>query len=383
MSRDARLTIFLLALVVGLSVLAAVREARQASLTPLLSSSAEASGAKALALWLDELGYDVSTRTLGAFQLDAATDVVLMLAPSTQVTPAELEELDAWIDDGGTLVLAVDRFSYAPLLEHFEFEQEAIYFNETVLTPTGPLLRDVVAWDSAELAPDFILHSETRDYATLLAMNDKAVVATFTQGDGRVVLTTLDDAFSNLGVQRNGNAELVLNLITLGASAETGTIWFNDWHHGIRGFATDAIIGPSAWLRRSYPGRALLYASLVAVVMLLWHGRRFGREVPLPEANVARSPLEYITAMANLNRRANTRSVVQADYLHRLKRKLGARYHLDPAMPNADFLHALQQANPNLNHTAIANLVGQLSNPSLDEATLVTLVRETATILDH
>lgn len=383
MSRDARVTLSLLAVVVILSIVVAIRETRSSALTPLLSSSAEPTGAKALTLWLDALGYDVSTRTLSKFELSDDISTLLILYPTTPTGGGDIDVINEWIDAGGTLVLAADTFSQDDFVSNFGFDMLPLYAPVGDVTPTGPLLRNVVGWDSAEVEPDFYLASENSDFVTLLAFDDKPVAVTFEQGDGRVVITTLDDAFSNAGLKREGNGALVLNLIGVTNSAETGTIWFDDWHHGVRSFVNLEIIGPNAWLRRTFPGRAILFAGLLGVVMLVWQSRRFGRPMTLPNTRTARAPLEYITAIANLNRRANTQSAVQADYAQRLKRKFGARYRIDPALPDGDFLQALRIANPKLDHNAIGTLITQLNRANLDESVLLEQVRIATDILDN
>jgi hypothetical protein len=121
-----------------------------------------------------------------------------------------------------------------------------------------------------------------------------------------------------------------------------------------------------------------LYTSVVVFVALALGGRAFGRPVPLPKDSARRAPVEYITALANLNRRAGHRKSVMADYHHRLKRGLGNRYRLDPTLEDDDFVARLLNYNPTLNATALRKLLVSLRQQKVSESELIKLAAEVA-----
>jgi hypothetical protein len=217
------------------------------------------------------------------------------------------------------------------------------------------------------------------DFVTHVAAGARPSIVSFDQGNGRIILSSASFPFTNLGLQSDGNPELVLNLVS--AAGEKGLVWFDEWHHGIRA-ATVEIVGLDEWLRQSPAGHALLYGALVVFVTLVLQGRGFGRPLPLRQDRTRRAPVEYITAVANLSRRAGHRSAALQDYHRRLKRGLGRRYRLDPTLPDADFVARLAAFSPNLNSEALLDLLQRLSRSQVSEHELVQSAAETADWLD-
>jgi hypothetical protein len=187
-----------------------------------------------------------------------------------------------------------------------------------------------------------------------------------------VILSSNPYPFSNKALKDEALAQVVLNLVAFMAR---GTVWFDDWHHGIQGAA---IIGPGQWLRFTPGGHALLFAMGVVFLALLFQGRAFGRPIPLPHEIKRRGPLEHVTAIANLKRRAGHRAEVLQQYRQRLKRSLGRRYRLDPSLPDAEYAETLARYNPSVDKDALLHLLAQLSQGTAGEAGFVRLASEAA-----
>ena len=151
-----------------------------------------------------------------------------------------------------------------------------------------------------------------------------------------------------------------------------GTVWFDEWHHGIRPESARE----GNWLQRTPIGRSILYTIAVVFVWLLLRGRNFGRPVPLRQDIVRRSPLEYVTAVANLSRRAGHRQAVLRDTHDRLKRRLSTRYRLSPTLPNDEFVEKLAQYQPSLDKVTLLDLLTRLQKQNISESELVQLVQE-------
>ncbi len=207
------------------------------------------------------------------------------------------------------------------------------------------------------------------------------MLVSFDQGKGRVILCAAPFLFSNAGLKEAGNAALVLNIISAARHpGQPGLVWFAELLHGQRRDESDT--GSMDWLRYTPIGRAFLFGGLVVFMVLILRGRHFGRPVPLAKDIVRRPPLEYITAIANLSRRAGHRSVVMGQYHHHLKRSLGHRYRLDPTLPDEIYLEQLAQLNPNLDILALRRLLARLSQRRVSEHEMVQLAAEVAAWLN-
>lgn len=377
-SRDAWLTIALVGVLVLVTIAVAVLQARQQgeeNIPSYSSISSAPGGARALWLWLDELGFSVRNDAGSDFQLPDQAGLVLMLEPREPVTDIEWVQLDAWVEDGGTLLLAGERWGTALALQHYEVElvylegQESI--SATVQTPLlaspppGPIPARVRAF----------LRTDRHDYVTSMAAGARPVLISLEQGAGRVFLCAAPFPFSNAGLKQAGNPELVLNLVT--AAKQRGTIWFDEWHLGLRS-APEEILGPEQWLRSSPAGHAILFAAALVFVFLVLRGRHFGRPVPPPRLTARRAPLEHATAIANLRRRAGHRGAVLDQYHSSLKRDLGKRYRLNPTLPDKEYAAQLAKYNSNIDAEALIRLLARLRQPAVGDAEMVQIAAEAA-----
>jgi hypothetical protein len=374
LSREAWLAIALFIALLLVTLAAAVQQTQEAEAPPLASFSSAPDGARALWLWLEELGYPVSDELQLEFQPPEAADMMLILEPFLTFTTEEWEVVDSWVEEGGTLLLAGDQFGTAMAAGRYRFNIDYLSPMTTTLTSQTPLFASPPA-DPAPVRLRAYLETERDDFVTHLAIEAGPVMVSFERGAGRVILCTAPFIFSNAGLKEAGNPALVLNVITAAGSPEL--IWFDEWHHGRRADQT-GVTGPGDWLRYTPAGRSLLYVALVLFVALVLRGRRFGRPISLPEQQSRRGPLEYITAIANLGRRAGHRTAVMRQYHHHLKRGLGHRYRLNPTLPDEAYVEALAKLNPNLKADALLRLLVRLRQPDFSESEMIHLAAEVA-----
>lgn len=380
LSPDSWLAIGLFVILAIISAISIYQQTRDQDEPTLTSFSTQPNGARALWLWLDQLGYAVSDRVSSTFFVPEGTDLMLMLEPTTLIETTEWQLIDEWLETGGTLLVAGNSFAVNQAFSHFNFGLNFRAAPVAETTQQNPLMVSPPI-ETLPLTETFLtLQTDRDDFVTHFALGGSPVVVSFPQGDGRVILTTFTFPLTNQGLKEAGYPHFVLNLIS--SAGDVGQIWFDEWHHGVRA-ESGSIVGIGSWLRRTPLGRAFLFIAAAIFVALLLQGRPFGRPIPLPQDTSRRAPLEYITALANLSRRAGHRTAVMQDYHHRLKKAVGHRYRLDPTLPDEEFLAQLAEFNPNLDLTALRRLLQRLSVANIGEADMVQLAAEVSQWLNH
>jgi hypothetical protein len=278
------------------------------------------------------------------------------------------------------LVLAGEEWPLGAAVGHYDFDLAYADGGSARLRAQNPLLTSPPLQDPAASRAQAYFVTSRDDFVVHLALGGGPVLISFEQGAGQVILSAAPFPFSNAGLKETGNPALVLNVVS--AAPRPGRVWFDEWHHGVRSQFAE-LIGPGAWLRRTPAGRSLLLAAAVIFFGLVLQGRRFGRPVPLPRARARRAPLEFVTAMANLGRRAGHRAAVLAQYHQQIKRQLGRRYRLDPALPDDVYLARLSAFNPALDVKALGDLLAELRRTEVSEHDMVRLAAEAAAWLEE
>jgi hypothetical protein len=324
-----------------------------------------------------ELRYTVDEQVLESFIPPRTATILFALEPSSLTDP-ELKALDQWIENGGTLIAIGEQYGIYSLIAHQGFSFEFLPESDALPVLATPLLNSPVLADLTGANVRVAFATERDDYVVLAAHKGKPILVSFEQGKGRVVLGTIPDVFTNGGLKQAGNPELVLNILALAQTK--GTVWFDEWHHGVQGGAQ--ILGPDQFLRRTSLGHALLFALFAIFITLFLQGRGFGRPVPLPQEIKRRGAWEHVTGIANLSRRAAHRSAVMLYYHGQIKRKLGQRYRLDPGMDDELYVHTLAGYHLTFNKDELLNLLKRLKRRNVSETEMVQLAVESAKWID-
>lgn len=370
--RDAILAAGLFFLLAALTAAAALGSARPAEAVPLDSASNAPDGARALALWLVDIGYDVRTDVEAAFAVPEGTGLVLLLEPF-DLSEEDVDVLEAWVREGGSLLVAGETFEALPLLRRLGLERRYTAESVSTLVPVLPLLSAPPVTSPLRLEVSGYFEAAPDAGVPLIALPEGPVVLHMQLGDGQVILSAAVRPFTNAGLKDPGSAEFVLNLI--GTAPHAAQVWFDEWHHGRRPAAA-LPGGPGFWLRETSPGRAVLFTTLAVFIWIALSGRSFGRPLSGAADAVRRAPLEYVTALAGLNQRLGNRSALLESYRTRLKRSLGRRARIDPNLPDDRFLAALESSGAAEDLKDLEALLQALNQPDPGEADMVRLAAD-------
>ena len=370
LSRDAWLGIGILVALILVTSAAVLQKTREVEL-PYLSTSAAPNGTLALKSWLDELGYSPPEPPPPSFSPDESIKTIFIIQPLELISESEWNLIDRWVQDGGVLVLAGDNLQTDIAMDHFGFSSFFLQEQAVEAAPVAPLLNSPIIVSEVPIKTYYGITALETDFTPLLSVSGSPVLLFFEQGLGKVIISSTPYIFSNLALKDDKTAALVLNLIAL--TGQEGTVWFDEWHHGLR---SDNIVGPWQWLQNTPGGHAILFVVGTIFVALLLQGRAFGRPVPLSHEIKRRGPLEHVTAIANLNRKAGHRNEVLRQYHHRLRRHLGQRYRLDPSLSDDEYVESLSQYNPSIEKETLLKLLKNLSQWDVSEAELLKLASE-------
>jgi hypothetical protein len=361
------------------AVLGTGRAVQEATETRPTSYSANRTGALGLFRWAQELGYDARRLEYRDFALGPDDAALVVLNPSEIFSRAQVRDLLAWIEDGGTLILADDSpvlFSPArPLLEELKIEPQL--YTATLELERVPITQP--AFDSPPVASmeantARVLAPRADDWLKLAGPPDGTVVAGRRIGDGYAIVSAATHPFTNGGLRDRSNAALALNLLQ--RIPPGGRVLFDEIHHGyvVRPPAGSGLLG-TAW------GWAALYALAVAGLYLLLTGRRFGRPVPLREETARRSSAEYVESMADLFQRGGKRGFIMRYYYDSFKRRLARPYSINPRLDDDAFVRELARARP-VDEAALRATLARLRETPPGEADLVRRVAEAEEMLE-
>lgn len=328
--------------------------------------SKQAEGARALSLWLAELGYQVASIEYRPFAVDPEVRLLFVLLPTRDLVEAQVVEIARWVEAGGTLVLAVDRAN--GLLQRLGVE---LVRRDGVLdqaVPRQPVFQ-TPPFGQVEVKTPTRVQFHRSEWVPVLGASEldgDVVAGVGTFGKGRVFVLAAEHPLTNAGLGRADHWALALHFL---AGVPAGaTVAFDEYHHGLTEHGTlGALLVREPW------GWAILYSAGLLFVYVALRGRRFGRPMLPPAVGTRRSRGEYVATLAALLRQGGHREWLRQQYVVQLKRTLGARYGIRADLPGSDFAAALAARRPEA--AALAGPLGQLERPAGD-AMVVSLMLE-------
>jgi hypothetical protein len=172
--------------------------------------------------------------------------------------------------------------------------------------------------------------------------NDTATfVADVPYGEGRIIFLSDPFVVSNGGILMADNAQLAINLVDTG-----GLIAFDEYHQGL-GAGKNQIV-------EYFSGTPVIaiFFQLCAIAVFVFYSRsrRFARPVPEPEPDRL-SKLEYIAAMAELQRRTRAYDLalenIYSDFRRRVAKLFGVDNQLTPRREIAVRIAERTKRDPN------------------------------------
>ncbi|HEX8398873.1 MAG TPA: DUF4350 domain-containing protein [Pyrinomonadaceae bacterium] len=182
---------------------------------------------------------------------------------------------------------------------------------------------------------------------TLLASGDKTILVDYPYGAGRIVYLSDPYIVSNAGIALVDNLQLALNL-----AGSDGVIAFDEYHQG---YGASGHPLYNYYENTPIPAMFAQFALLIAL-LIYTKGRRFARPIPLAVPD-RRSKLEYVAAMAELQRRARTYDLAIENIYARMRRELARFAGVDNTTVKCEELAARVAERSKINREELENVM--------------------------
>ena len=327
---------------------------------PLDPRSTGELGARGLVLLLERFGADV--RLGGGLPPDGATAVVLR----DQLNEDETDELEAWVRDGGTLVVADPLSSFAPAVggsstDLFDPESE----DDELLRPDCrlPVVSGITRIRVSAATP----YRDRRGQVGCFPTRGGSYLAARSEGEGTVIALGGGGPFVNDQLDDEDNAVLAVALF----APEPGAVVT---------IVEPSVLGGGRKELRDLVSRRVkdgLWQLLLAfAVFALWKARRLGRPVLEPQpVQIAGS--ELVVAVGNLLQQGRRREAAAAMLQSSLRRTMSERLGV-PADAPADVFAAAASARTGVEPSVVDAALSPV--PPNDDAALVRLAQAVETL---
>lgn len=291
-------------------------------------------GVAALYRALSALGVPAAPRMTPLADADSIRGPLVLLEPTERPSPREVHALLDWVRRGGTLLYAprIEVRNVPAVLDSLGLVVRLLdsdarnlrwaphRFTQD-LPPPRPVRRLVAAaaeTDTARRPPPApmrpLLSADAPDSLT------GAAAAEIALGRGRVIAFADAGPLSNEHAGDDPLAVLALRAV-LAFAAPGDTVFFDEFHHGVRGLGSPAGAA-TAFVLGTDGGRALLHLGIVVLLALAVAGARLGAPSD-PPPDERRSPLEHVSALARLYQAAGARDTAALLLLARAARAAG------------------------------------------------------------
>ncbi|RKH90367.1 DUF4350 domain-containing protein [Corallococcus sp. AB045] len=340
--RNTRVAVVLgLMIAVALAVGLASHEAPPDSPVPSITNPGPL-GLKALFVYLQERGRDVSAQTSSLDSIPAGTRTLVIAAPQAQpVTKEEVAALERFVRDGGTLVY----LSPHALGEHQPGMEDWLHIVSGPLPGTNhqglasewvdPAGVTVDVWLPAgalrdlsllRVARDRSLRVDHEDAVPLAGLGGAGVLWRWGLGQGEVYVAAGPD------LAENRRLELLDNLRLWDVLAARGPLRFDEFHHAV---ITRPPLSQGLWV-------FIAQSLAVGLVYVVSRGTRFGAPRPV-RVERHRSSREYVRSLGWLMRRAKVEAELLPELDTGLRRLMHERLGIAPSLPDAEAARLLEE----------------------------------------
>jgi len=329
--------------------------------------SAQRSGAKAAFLLLQQSGYKVQRWEQSPVNLpsDPTHSVLILASPFRAPTSDEKNALETYLDRGGKVLITGRSASiYVP-----QAETE----NEPAISPVArdyqpQLLTPLTRGGAIQMSPGAYWKGPATSSLAHYSDGDRAIVVSYKAGLGEVIWWGASTPLTNAAIARSGNMALLLN--SLGKAGEVQIYW-DEYFHGEQ----SSLIGYAGDPPLKF---GLLQTLLVFLALIFTFSRRNGPIHPLPQPSRL-SPLEFVSTLGKLYRRANAVHSALAIPYARFRAQAARQLGINQDVPAADLARALTN-RMRYKDESLAELLRQienaLHNPELKEAQALGLVQQ-------
>jgi hypothetical protein len=336
---------------------------RTESFPPYSSYSPRPSGTKALWLLLEEEGIGFSR-----FQtvVPEGPGLMILMDQNDSLPYEEWDEVYDWVAAGNTLFLASQYSNYI-FDEHFDFELADDWFESGIhqVSSDHALLNGV-----GEITQTWGTRLQVHEEMSFAYGDDSGIfLVVAPMGEGKVVILTQPDLFTNRLIGQADNLILFLNILRL--YGQEG-IWFNEYVHGYAWgeTTTDVLIWPLRLV--------ILQLLLGALLLFIYWGKRFGRPVPLfSEVNEISG--EYVSSLANIYRQGRARHLILDSISQSFKSELARYLGVRANSTNKELVSFFSERHW-IDTKSLSDLLSRsealMARQGISEAELVALVRE-------
>ncbi|OYT70429.1 MAG: hypothetical protein CFK52_10990 [Chloracidobacterium sp. CP2_5A] len=364
--KNSLVVISVVLLVLGLNLLFYVKpepDAESDEYADRSTRSGRAYGAMAAYLLLQESGLRVGRWEQDYRALAESEDarVVIFIEPREKPRPRQLRALRRWLADGGTFIMfergwglelgrrqllpagalptetSGSAFGKAPTQRVVPWQPSGLFQGVSGLTfsekAASATLRLATTPNSAD-EDRFNDPVWLKGFAPLAGIKDAPAVAELGYGAGRVIFVGDPYVIANNGIGEGDNARFVLNLARLALGESGGRIVFDDYHHGYRA-TNGGLLGLLGYFRGTPIPWMVWHTVALGLLVAYTLGRRFGRPLRLPVKSRVNA-LEFVEAMARIQRVAESRDLALENLYRRFHRRLCRYTGLPTTAPLAE-----------------------------------------------
>ncbi|MFQ3590476.1 MAG: DUF4350 domain-containing protein, partial [Chloracidobacterium sp.] len=168
----------------------------------------------------------------------------------------------------------------------------------------------------------------------LAGVNDAPAVVDVRYGAGCVIFVGDPFIIANQGIAEGDNARFVVNLARMFTGQTGGRIVFDDYHHGYR-TTNGGLLGFLGYFRGTPIPWMVWHVAALSLLVAYTLGRRFGRPLRLP-VKPRTNALEFVAAMARIQRVAESRDLAIENLYRRFHRRLCRYTGLPTTTPLGD-----------------------------------------------